>query len=144
MTNLAAVTKELTVMELHELREEISSLSEALKTVPREYDAAFQQKINRVLDITSEVEHHTRQLRDAINQHHQVFCACQSEQQQAYVESLDKRLSSRYVQQLDTIEQKIVETICEYKRLIFIHSLTVALLTGSVIGGIFYLLAFIL
>jgi len=42
INNAAEIKKELTLEELHELREEILSLSEALKTVPSEYDASLQ------------------------------------------------------------------------------------------------------
>lgn len=66
MNNLAQITKELTLDELHEVREALLALSEALKLVPSEFDTSFQKKINRLLDITSEVEHHSRQLRTDI------------------------------------------------------------------------------
>ncbi|EOV0110315.1 hypothetical protein ACWO25_004532 [Vibrio parahaemolyticus] len=146
MGRLADVTKELTLEELHELREEILSLSEALKTVPSEYDASFQQKINRVLDITSEVEHHTRKLRNEIEEAQRLFNQSVTDNQNAFHESLKQLFLDRYEQQLGFIERKIGETLSGRKGFGFAQALTLALgtalVTGATIGGIFYLLAF--
>ncbi|EJE8675707.1 hypothetical protein M5236_004422 [Vibrio parahaemolyticus] len=146
MGRLADVTKELTLEELHELREEILSLSEALKTVPSEYDASFQQKINRVLDITSEVEHHTRKLRNEIEEAQRLFNQSVTDNQNAFHESLKQLFLDRYEQQLGFIERKIGETLSGNKGFSFAQALTLALgtalVTGASIGGVFYALAF--
>lgn len=140
------LTKLLTVTELQDIHEEILSLSEALKTVPSEYDASFQQKINRVLDITSEVEHHTRKLRNEIEEAQRLFNQSVTDNQNAFHESLKKLFLDRYEQQLGFIERKIGETLSDSKGFSFAQALTLALgtalVTGATIGGIFYLLAF--
>lgn len=38
------LTKQLTLLELEDMREEILALGEALKLVPSEFDASFQKK----------------------------------------------------------------------------------------------------
>lgn len=134
MSSLAEITKELTLEELHELREEILSLSEALKTVPSEYDASFQQKINRVLDITSEVEHHTRQLRNSIEQ-----------AQKASHESLNHEIREIIQQHHIDNQQMIARTISGYipvnKGFFFASIITATLIGGGIMGTVFYWLA---
>ncbi|MCR9998683.1 hypothetical protein NB620_00190 [Vibrio alginolyticus] len=134
MSSLAEITKELTLEELHELREEILSLSEALKTVPSEYDASFQQKINRVLDITSEVEHHTRQLRNSIEQ-----------AQKASHESLNHEIRDIIQQHHIDNQQMIARTISGYipvnKGFFFASIIAATLIGGGIMGTVFYWLA---
>lgn len=134
MSSLAEITKELTLEELHELREEILSLSEALKTVPSEYDASFQQKINRVLDITSEVEHHTRQLRNSIEQ-----------AQKASHESLNHEIREIIQQHHIDNQQMIARTISGYipvnKGFFFASIIAATLIGGGIMGAVFYWLA---
>lgn len=142
MARLAEVTKELTIDEVHELREELLSLSQALKTVPSEYDASFQQKINRVLDITSEVEHHTRKLRNELEESQRSFNQSQGEQQTQFHEAIGKQITARHEQQLGFIEKKINDTLSGNKRFLFVNTLVTSLLTGATIGATFYLLAF--
>ncbi|MDA0385568.1 hypothetical protein [Vibrio owensii] len=140
------LTKLLTVAELQDIREEILSLSEALKSVPSEYDASFQQKINRVLDITSEVEHHTRKLRNEIEEAQRLFKESVTDNQNAFHESLKQLFLDRYEQQLGFIERKIDGALSNKKGLGFAQTLTLALttalVTGATIGGVFYVLAF--
>ncbi|HBC3568520.1 TPA: hypothetical protein KD091_004632 [Vibrio parahaemolyticus] len=135
MSSLAEITKELTLEELHELREEILSLSEALKTVPSEYDASFQQKMNRVLDITSEVEHHTRQLRNSIEQ-----------AQKASHESLNHEIREIIQQHHIDNQQMIARTISGYipvnKGFFFASIIAATLIGGGIMGAVFYWLAF--
>ncbi|HGS5703878.1 TPA: hypothetical protein ACMDOW_004692 [Vibrio parahaemolyticus] len=134
MSSLAEITKELTLEELHELREEILSLSEALKTVPSEYDASFQQKMNRVLDITSEVEHHTRQLRNSIEQ-----------AQKASHESLNREIRDIIQQHHIDNQQMIARTISGYipvnKGFFFASIIAATLIGGGIMGTVFYWLA---
>ncbi|HHY0508150.1 TPA: hypothetical protein ACVU5Q_004454 [Vibrio parahaemolyticus] len=134
MSSLAQITKELTLEELHELREEILSLSEALKTVPSEYDASFQQKMNRVLDITSEVEHHTRQLRNSIEQ-----------AQKASHESLNREIRDIIQQHHIDNQKMIARTISGYipvnKGLFFTSIIAATLIGGGIMGTVFYWLA---
>ncbi|WP_038869280.1 hypothetical protein [Vibrio jasicida] len=135
MNNLAQITKELTLDELHELRETVLALSEALKLVPSEFDASFQQKINRLLDITSEVEHHSRQLRTGIEH-----------SQQAFHNSLLQDVRKESAQQLINIEKCISNKLSGYipvnKGFFFTALLVNAVFIGSILGGVFYLLAF--
>ncbi|OCH69553.1 hypothetical protein A6E00_08550 [Vibrio diabolicus] len=134
MSSLAQITKELTLEELHELREEILSLSEALKAVPSEYDASFQQKMNRVLDITSEVEHHTRQLRNGIEQ-----------AQKASHASLNREIRDIIQQHHIDNQQMIARTISGYipvnKGLFFASIIAATLIGGGIMGTVFYWLA---
>lgn len=134
MSSLAQITKELTLEELHELREEILSLSEALKTVPSEYDASFQQKMNRVLDITSEVEHHTQQLRNGIEQ-----------AQKASHESLNREIRDIIQQHHIDNQQMIARTISGYipvnKGFFFASIIAATLIGGGIMGTVFYWLA---
>jgi len=129
------LTKQLTLVELEEMREELLALGEALKLVPSEFDASFQQKINRVLDITSEVEHHSKQLRAGIEQ-----------SQQAFSDSLIQEMRKRHEQQLDAIDKCISDKLSGYipvnKRFFFIALFVNALFVGSLLGAVFYLLAF--
>lgn len=46
--------------------DEISSLEKALKSVPEQFDIDFSRKMNRILDVASEVEHHTKKLNSSI------------------------------------------------------------------------------
>ncbi|WP_434529589.1 hypothetical protein [Vibrio sp. K4] len=140
------LTKLLTVMELQDIREEILSLSEALKSVPREYDASFQQKTNRVLDITSEVEHHTRKLRNEIEEAQRLFKQSVTDNQDTFHKSISNQISTGQVQQLGHIKRVIDEKLSTKKALTFAQVLTLtlatALVTGASIGGVFYALAF--
>ncbi|WP_045423219.1 hypothetical protein [Vibrio jasicida] len=135
MNNLAQITKELTLDELHELREAILALSEALKLVPSEFDTSFQKKINRLLDITSEVEHHSRQLRTDIEK-----------SQQTFYNSFKQDLRKEYDQQLVSINKLISGKLSGYipvnKGFFFTTLLVNAVFVGSLLGGVFYLLAF--
>lgn len=135
MNNLAQITKELTLDEIHELREAILALSEALKLVPSEFDASFQKKIHRLLDITSEVEHHSRQLRTDIEH-----------SQQSFRNSLKQDLRKEYDQQLVSINKLISGKLSGYipvnKGFFFTALLVNAVFVGSLLGGVFYLLAF--
>ncbi|MGR5139909.1 hypothetical protein [Vibrio jasicida] len=135
MNNLAQITKELTLDELHELQEAILALSEALELVPSEFDASFQKKINRLLDITSEVEHHSRQLRTGIEH-----------SQQAFHNSLKQDLRKEYDQQLVAINKLVSGKLSGYipvnKGFFFTALLVNAVFVGSLLGGVFYLLAF--
>ena len=140
------LTKLLTVTELQDIREEILSLSEALKSVPSEYDASFQQKINRVLDITSEVEHHTRKLRNEIEEAQRLFKQSVTDNQDAFHKSISNQIATGQVQQLGHIKRVIDEKLSNGKALTFTQVLTLtlatALVTGASIGGVFYALAF--
>ncbi|WP_104029891.1 hypothetical protein [Vibrio jasicida] len=135
MDKLAKITKELTLDELHELREAVLALSEAMKLVPSEFDASFQQKINRVLDITSEVEHHSKQLRAGIEQ-----------SQQAFSDSLIQEVRKKHEQQLVAIDKRISDKLSGYipvnKSFFFIALFVNAVFVGSLLGAVFYLLAF--
>ncbi|MGR5445419.1 hypothetical protein ACPV47_10985 [Vibrio jasicida] len=129
------LTKQLTLLELEDMREEILALGEALKLVPSEFDASFQKKINRLLDITSEVEHHSRQLRTGIEK-----------SQQAFHYSLTQDLRKEYDQQLVAINKLISGKLSGYipvnKGFFFSALLVNAVFVGSLLGGVFYLLAF--
>lgn len=135
MNNLAQITKELTLDELHELRETVLALSEAIKLVPSEFDASFQQKINRLLDITSEVEHHSRQLRVGIEQSQQIFS-----------DSLIQKVGQKHEQQLVAINRLISDKLSGYipvnKGFFFTALFVNAVFVGSLLGAVFYLLAF--
>lgn len=52
--------------QLIDISDEISSLEKALKSVPEQFDIDFSRKMNRILDVASEVEHHTRKLNNTI------------------------------------------------------------------------------
>lgn len=52
--------------QLININDDISSLEKALKSVPEQFDIDFSKKINRVLDITAEVERHTQKLNNTI------------------------------------------------------------------------------
>ncbi len=131
------LTKQLTVLELEDIREELLTLSEAMRLVPSEFDASFQQKINRVLDITSEVEHHSKQLRAGIEQ-----------SQKAFSETLIQKQEKQYERLLKAIDKRIEDKLSGYmpvnKGLIFTALFINALFVGSILGGVFYLLAFAL
>ena len=127
------LTKQLTVLELEDIREELLALSEAMRLVPSEFDASFQQKINRVLDITSEVEHHSKQLRAGIEQ-----------SQKAFSETLIQQQQKQYELLLISIDNKLSGYIPVTKRFIFTALFINALIVGSILGGVFYLLAFAL
>lgn len=129
------LTKQLTVLELEDIREELLALSEAMRLVPSEFDASFQQKINRVLDITSEVEHHSKQLRAAIEQSQKAFSETLIQKQQKQYERLLKAIDKR-------IEDKLSGYIPVTKGLILTAWFINALLVGSILGAVFYLLAF--
>ncbi len=131
------LTKQLTVLELEDIREELLTLSEAMRLVPSEFDASFQQKINRVLDITSEVEHHSKQLRAGIEQ-----------SQKAFSETLIQKQEKQYERLLKAIDKRIEDKLSGYipvnKGFIFTALFINALFVGSILGGVFYLLAFAL
>ncbi|ANQ23749.1 hypothetical protein BA893_19115 [Vibrio natriegens] len=129
------LTKQLTVLELEDIREELLALSEAMRLVPSEFDASFQQKINRVLDIISEVEHHSKQLRAAIEQSQKAFSETLIQKQQKQYERLLKAIDKR-------IEDKLSGYIPVTKGLILTALFINALLVGSILGAVFYLLAF--
>lgn len=135
MNNLAQITKELTLDELHELREAILALSEALKLIPSEFDTSFQKKINRLLDITGEVEHHSRQLRTDIEK-----------SQQTFYNSFKQDLRKEYDQQLVSINKLISGKLSGYipvnKGFFFTALFVNAVFVGSLLGAVFYLLAF--
>ncbi|WP_372378855.1 hypothetical protein ACBZ91_21660 [Vibrio natriegens] len=131
------LTKQLTVLELEDIREELLALSEAMRLVPSEFDASFQQKINRVLDITSEVEHHSKQLRAGIEQSHKAFNETLIQKQQKQYEQLLKAIDKR-------IEDKLSGYIPVNKGFILAALFINALFVGSILGGAFYLLAFAL
>ncbi|WP_321273624.1 hypothetical protein [uncultured Vibrio sp.] len=131
------LTKQLTVLELEDIREELLALSEAMKLVPSEFDASFQQKINRVLDVTSEVEHHSKQLRAGIEQSHKAFSETLIQKQQKQYERLLKAIDNK-------IEDKLSDYIPVNKEFIFTALFINALIVGSILGGVFYLLAFTL
>ncbi|WDZ72252.1 hypothetical protein PWW31_15450 [Vibrio harveyi] len=137
MNNLAQITKELTLDELHELRETVLALSETIKLVPSEFDASFQQKINRVLDITCEMEQHSRKLRSAIEQSQIMFS-----------DSLVQQLQTQHEQQLKAIDKRISNKLSGYipvnKGFFFTALFVNALFVSSLLGTVFYLLAFIL
>ncbi|APP08121.1 hypothetical protein [Vibrio harveyi] len=137
MNNLAQITKELTLDELHELRDTILALSEAIKLVPSEFDASFQQKINRILDITSEMEQHSRKLRSAI-EHSQIM----------FGDSLIQQLKTQHEQQLKAIDKQISNKLKGYipinKGFFFTALFINALFVSSLLGVVFYLLAFVL
>ncbi|MCY9876898.1 hypothetical protein OTK59_10070 [Vibrio natriegens] len=131
------LTKQLTVLELEDIREELIALSEAMRLVPSEFDASFQQKINRVLDITSEVEHHSKQLRAGIEQ-----------SQKAFSETLIQKQEKQYERLLKAIDKRIEDKLSGYmpvnKGFIYTALFINALFVGSILGGVFYLLAFAL
>ena len=52
--------------QLINVNDEISSLEKALKSVPEQFDVDFSRKMNRILDVVSEVEQHTRKLNNTI------------------------------------------------------------------------------
>ncbi len=138
MADLATIAKELTLDELHELREEILTLEEALKQVPQEFDFSFQEKIHRVLDITSELEHYTKQLRDTITQSQQTF-------QQELNNSLIQEQSRHH----DKLKAELKNLLYEQSKnqvsrtFIFWCMVFNAVVVGGSLGGIFYVLAFI-
>ena len=125
------LTKQLTVLELEDIQEELLALSEAMKLVPSEFDASFQQKINRVLDITSEVEHHSKQLRAGIEQ-----------SQKAFSETLIQKQQKQYERLLKAIDNKLSSYIPVNKGFILTALFINALFVGSILGVVFYLLAF--
>ncbi|MFZ8767002.1 hypothetical protein LCE44_13865 [Vibrio harveyi] len=129
------LTKQLTLLKLEDMREEILALGEALKLVPSEFDASFQKKIHRLLDITSEVEHHSRQLRTGIEQ-----------SQQAFHNSLTQDIRKECDQHLLAINKLISGKLSGYipvnKGFFFTALLVNAVFVGSLLGGVFYLLAF--
>ncbi|GAL27783.1 hypothetical protein JCM19239_1504 [Vibrio variabilis] len=137
MTNLATLTKELTLDELHELREEIATLEEALKNVPEEFDFSFQEKIHRVLDITNELTDHTKQLRDTI-EHSQL--SFQKGLIETAIYEQNKRLDKHQVK----IENLLYGCVLTDKLSLILFVAFVAILIGAAIGSAFYILAFVL
>ncbi|WP_261887491.1 hypothetical protein [Vibrio aerogenes] len=61
--DMSSLVKQLTVEEIEEIREAVHSLDETIRQIPKELDGSFQSKINRILDITSDVEAQSRALR---------------------------------------------------------------------------------
>lgn len=61
--------KSLTIDDLADLREEVIALDEALKRVPHSFDKSFQEKINTILHITSEVEKHAVNFQVELSKH---------------------------------------------------------------------------
>ncbi|WP_281546252.1 hypothetical protein [Grimontia sp. SpTr1] len=53
---MSKLVKELTVAEIEDLRELVISVSEALEMVPKSFDNSFQSKINRIIDVSSDLE----------------------------------------------------------------------------------------
>ncbi len=129
------LTKQLTLLELEDMREELLALSETLKLVPREFDTSFQKKINRILDITNEVEHHTKQLRASIEK-----------SQREFSDSLIQEVSKKHEQQLVAIDKRISDKLSGYipvnKGFFFAALFVNAIFVGSLLGGVFYLMAF--
>lgn len=62
----AKLIKQLTVTELEDLREHIISVIEAIESVPKQFDSSFQAKINNILEIVSEIEVHSKNLKKEI------------------------------------------------------------------------------
>lgn len=128
------LTKQLTLSELEDIREASLAMSEALALIPKEFDASIQQKINRVLDITSEVEHHTRQLRNSIEQ-----------AQKASHESLNHEIRDIIQQHHIDNQQMIARTISGYipvnKGFFFASIIAATLIGGGIMGAVFYWLA---
>lgn len=53
-------------IQLSSLTEEIASLEAALKVVPEQYDLDFSRKMNRLLDVVSEIDLHSQKLNKTI------------------------------------------------------------------------------
>ncbi len=55
--------KHLTVNQIEDIRESVFHLQQTIEQVPKELDNSFASKINRILDITSDIEAASRELR---------------------------------------------------------------------------------
>lgn len=124
------LTKQLTVMEISEITEEVISLSEALKLIPKEFDASFQQKLNRVLDVTNEIEHHSNLLKKNVE-----LAQIATKEQ---IKDDNKELIS-------TISKEIKSHLNGYmiinKYALFAIAIASSSLVGIISGFIFYFLA---
>ena len=82
LKNLETILKELPAQakkQVQSLQENISSLELALKAVPEQFDIDFSRKINRILDVVSEVELHTKKLNNTIQSDNSAQIAKQAE-----------------------------------------------------------------
>ncbi|MGL4666836.1 MAG: hypothetical protein ACRCWR_02770 [Saezia sp.] len=71
--NIEKITTEFPVkISTHtaELKEDIESLQQALKSVPDTFDIDFSRKMNRILDVLSEVDIHSAKLNKTLQQDH--------------------------------------------------------------------------
>ncbi|MGO3848719.1 MAG: hypothetical protein ACTJIB_10610 [Pseudoalteromonas prydzensis] len=78
---------ELARKEVEALRSEISGLESALKVVPDEFNYSFGNKINRILDVASEIEDHTKKYQQTLVLDLQNLLS-------NYVDSINKKLSN--------------------------------------------------
>lgn len=126
----AKLTKQLTVLEISEMTEELISLSDALKLIPKEFDASFQQKLNRILDITNEIEHHSNLLKKNVE------LAQNATKEQ--IKNDNKELIS-------TISKEIKGHLNDYmiinKYAFFAIAIASSSLVGIISGFVFYFLA---
>ena len=82
LNNLETIIEELPAQaekQVQSLQENIGSLELALKAVPEQFDIDFSRKINRILDVASEVEFHTKKLNNTIQSDNSVQIAKQAE-----------------------------------------------------------------
>lgn len=68
-----------TKSEIENVIQEISAIEKALKSVPEQFDIDFSRKINRILDVVSEVELHTKKLNNTIQSDNSAQIAKQAE-----------------------------------------------------------------
>ena len=70
LDNLETISQEIPIevkKHVQSLKEDISALDSGLKAVPLQFDQDFGRKLNRVLDVASEIESHTKKLNNTIN-----------------------------------------------------------------------------
>lgn len=66
LEKITETVPELARKELDGLRSEINALEGALKVVPDEFNYSFGTKINRILDVASEIEGHTKKYQQTL------------------------------------------------------------------------------
>ena len=119
LDNLEKITQEIPAkVEQHvqPLKEGIEALNNGLKAVPIQFDQDFSRKINRVLDVVSEVEAHTKRLNNTI----QIDCSAKiSNQAEQLAHEFNERIKGYSV-------------ISSFKLLFFGFACTVI---GGVISG---------
>ena len=83
LDNLDKIVKDIpeeAEKQIASLKEGIASLEAGLKAVPEQFDIDFSRKMNRILDVVSEIELHTQKLNRTIQQDNSTQISKQAEQ----------------------------------------------------------------